>query len=204
MQPTQLLNSLLRAFRWHRRWFAAILATVAAFAAVSALTQQTSNSVAVVVATKEIPAGTIINAADLTVVRLPSAAVAEGAFESVEQLIGQEVIVNIPARAVLTRFSLLADGIGVGAGRLALPIRFSDSATLTALTVGSTIDVLGQTGSSYAVIASDLRVIAIPNVGQSGAFSSDPGELVMVDVDPAQAGAITSAASAGSLSYALH
>jgi pilus assembly protein CpaB len=204
VNPTKPFHSLLRAFRWHRRWFAAILATVAVFATLNVVSQQSSGAVPTVVAIKEIPGGNVLNDTDLAVVRLPKAMVAEGAFDSVDQLVGKEAIITIPARTVLTRSSLLTEGLEVAPGRLALPVKFGDSATMTALSVGSTIDILGQSGDSYTVVASSLRVIAIPNAGQSGVLSSDSAELVMVDVDPTQAGAIATAATAGSLSFALH
>lgn len=204
MHLTQLIDSLRRAFRWYRRWFAAALAAFAVFAAISAVAQQSSGSVPVVVAARTIPGGTTLTAADLSVARVPASVVAEGAFDTPELLLGQQVITAIPARAILTSTNLLATGTSVGEGKLALPVRFSDSTTMSALQVGSRIDVLGQTGDSYAVIAANLRVVAVPDAEQGGVLSANTDGLVMVEVDASQAGAITAATSAGSMSYALH
>lgn len=206
MAPTQFLNSVLRAFRWHRRWFAAIFAVLAVLAALNVISSRSSGSVAVVTAARSITGGTKLVAADLKTSWLPESSIAEGYFGSVEALIGEEVVANIPLRGVLTGSDLLSEGAPVAPGKLALPVRFADSTTIALLQAGSRIDVLGQTGSGseYTVVATQVRVIAVPDSGDSGMLKADSGELVLIEVEQSQAAAISAAGSSASLSFALH
>jgi pilus assembly protein CpaB len=205
VRPTQLISSLVRAFRWHRRWFAAILAAVAIFAATNVISTRSGGEVAVVVAARTIPGGTTLTPADLTTIWLPASGIAAGAFATNEALLGQEVISEVPQRGQLTAAALLTHGGGVAEGKLALPIRFGDASAASILSVGNRIDVLGAaaTGDGFAVIATDVRVAAIPSSGPSGVLATQSGELVMIEVDQTQAAAISAAGAAGALSYAL-
>lgn len=157
-----------------------------------------------IVASRSIPGGTTLAAADLTTVWLPAPAVAEGYFGSPESLLGRQVISEVPARRTLTGSDLLTNSASVAPGNLALPVRFSDAGTTAMLGVGSRIDIFGPsgTGGGFAVIASNIRVAAVPKNDSTGILSSRDGGLVMVEVDTTQAAAISAAATT-SLSYAL-
>lgn len=158
-----------------------------------------------VTAARRLSGGSTLTAADLTISWLPAATVAEGSFDSTEPLVGQQLIAAVPRRGVLTGEDLLSGGLSVTPGKLALPIGFASAMTVSLLQVGSRIDVLGPagTGQGYAVVATNLRVVAVPHAGDSGMLGTSGSELVMVEVDQVQAAAITAAASAASLSYAL-
>jgi Flp pilus assembly protein CpaB len=206
VHPTRLIDSLVRAFRWHRRWFAAILAAVAVLATLDALSPAAAGTVPVVVAAHEITGGSAIAASDLEVLQFPASAVADGAFGDPSGLVGKEVVVTIPARRPLTGTDLLDAAALVGPGKVAVPVRFSDAGTVAILHVGSRVDVLGQNGSDAVVgtIARDLRVVAIPGSDVGGVLgSSSGGGLVLVEADETQSAAILSAGSGGTLGYVL-
>lgn len=206
VRPSLIFESVLRAFRWHRRWFAAVLAAIAVVSGINAFNSRTAGAVPVVTAARTVGGGTTLTAADLTISWLPAATLPEGYLGSTEALIGQQVVTEVPRRAVLTSSALLSRGAGVAPGKLALPIRFGDGVTITLLDVGSRIDVLGpgNSGQGYVVVAAELRVVAVPQRDSSGMLGSQVSELVMVEVEQPQAVAITAAASIGTLSYALH
>jgi len=206
VHPARLIDSLVRAFRWHRRWFAAILAAVAVLATLDALSPAASGTVSVVVAAHEIAGGSTIAASDLEVLPFPASVVADGAFDDPSGLVGKEVVVTIPARRPLTGADLLDAAALVGPGKVAVPVRFSDAGTVAILRVGSRVDVLGQNAPDAVVgtIARDLRVVAIPGSEAGGALgSSSGGGLVLVEADEAQSAAILAAASGGTLGYVL-
>jgi Flp pilus assembly protein CpaB len=192
--------------RWHRRWFAAILASIAVLAALSAISPESSGTVPVVVAAHELAGGSTIVQADLVVVQVPPAIVPDGAFRDSTELVGGEVVAPVPARRPLTTSDLLDTHALVGRGKVAVPVRFSDAETVAILRVGSRIDVLGQPTSDAAVttVAQDVRVVAIPGTGQGGLLdSSSASGLVLVEADQTQATAVVTASSVGTLGYVL-
>jgi Flp pilus assembly protein CpaB len=206
VHPARLIESLARAFRWHRRWFAALLASIAVLATLEALSPDAAGTVPVVVAAHEIAGGSMIAASDLEVLAFPGAVVPDGAIGDPAALVGSEVVVRVPARRPLTRADLLDAPALVGAGKMAVPVRFSDAGTVAILRVGSHIDVLGQSGQDAAVatIARNLRVVAIPGSDAGGVLgSSSAGGLVLVEADETQSAAILTAGSGGTLGYVL-
>ena len=205
MRPIPLLDPLVRAFRWHRRWFAALFAALAVLAILNTLSTTDSSGVPVVVAARSIPGGKTLAAEDLRTVRLPSAIVPDDAFLDTASLIGGTVRIRIPERSVLTAGTLLESEALVAAGRVALPVRFADATALPLLRVGARIDVLGAAadGSDYGVVAANVRVVAIPSAEPGGVLGGGQGGLVLVEVDTSQAAAIVAAASVSAVSFAL-
>lgn len=206
VNPVRLVDPLVRAFRWHRRWFAALLASIAVLATLEALSPEAGGTVPVVVAAHEIAGGSTISASDLEVLAYPGPFAPDGAVDDPSTLVGSEVVVSVPARRPLTRADLLDAPALVGAGKVAVPVRFSDAGTVAILRVGSHIDVLGQSGqdAAAATIAQNVRVVAIPGSDGPGALGSSwSGGLVLVEADGAQSTAILSAGAGGTLGYVL-
>jgi len=205
VHPAQLIDPVVRAFRWHRRWFAAILASIAVLAALSALSPEGAGTVPVVVAVHQIGGGSIVAEGDLTVSAYPAEAVPEGAFSDPSGLVGSEVVGTVPARRPLTRADLLDSGSLVATGRVAVPVRFSDPDTVSILRVGSRIDILGQqtSGGAVTTVAGDVRVVALPGADRGGVLGSAGAGLVLVEADQTQSAAILTATSAGTLGYVL-
>jgi Flp pilus assembly protein CpaB len=199
------LDPLLRAFRWHRRWFAALFAALAVLAALNTVSSTGSSGTLVVVAARSIPAGTKVTAEEVALVRLPAAMVADGAFTTLDQAMGRTVVVGVPAHQVLTPSALLGADGQVAPGQVALPVSFGAAATVSLLSVGSRIDVLGAdaTGSGYGVVATNVRVAGITASEDPGVLGGTGARLVLLDVTSAQASAIVAALSVSALSFAL-
>lgn len=205
MRPVQILDSLRRAFRWHRRGFAALFAAVAVLAGLASWSSRDAGGTEVVVAGHTIAGGAQVTSADLVVTRLPPSAVAEGAITDPELALGRTVVAEVPARRVLTASDLLGAGELVGPAMVALPVRFGEAGTIALLEVGSRIDLLGPTAGAdaYGVVAASVRVVAIPAGGADGLLAGSGPELVLVEVSSAQAAAIAAAAAVSPLSFAL-
>lgn len=205
MRSVPFLESLLRALRWHRRWFAALFAALAVLAVLNTFSGTETSGVPTVVAARTIPGGTKVVAADLRLERLPPSMVPDGAFGDPVALIGHTVVIPVPERSILTPSILLESGAHVGGGKVALPVRFAEATALPLLRVGAHIDVLGAAanGSDYGVVASDVRVVAIPAPSEGGVLGGGQDGLVLVEVDSAQAAAIAAAASVSAVSFAL-
>ncbi len=202
----QLLHSLRRAFRWHRRTFTALLVAVAVLAGLNALSTRSGPGIPVVVAVRAIPGGAPVAADDVALVEVPAEFVADGAFSSISAVVGRTTVVGVPARASLTPSVLLGTDGQVAAGKVALPVRFGESAAVSLLRVGSRIDVLGPTaeGSEFGVVAADVRVVAIPTSDDGGLLGGSNSPIVLLEVDSAEAARISAAASISSVGFALH
>ncbi|HEY3336948.1 MAG TPA: SAF domain-containing protein [Propionicimonas sp.] len=205
MRSVPLVQSLSRAFRWHRRWFAAVFAALAVLATLNAFSSPDSSGTSAVVAGRSIPGGTKVAAEDLRIVRLPPSVVPVGAFTDVGAVIGRTLVIPVPEKSVLTPANLLESGALVTGGKVALPVRFAEATALGLLHVGAHIDILGAAanGAGYGVVAADVRVVALPAVSDGGVLGSSQGALVLVEVDSTQAAAIAAAASVSAVSFAL-
>ncbi|HEY3408282.1 MAG TPA: SAF domain-containing protein [Propionicimonas sp.] len=205
MRSVPLVESLLRALRWHRRWFAALFAALAVLAVLNTFSGAGSSGAPTVMAARSIPGGTVVAAGDLRLVRLPPSMLPDGAFSDPAAVIGHTVVIPVPERGILTPAILLESGAQVGVGKVALPVRFAEATALPLLRVGAHIDVLGAaaSGSGYGVVASDVRVVAIPAPGEGGVLGGSQNGLVLVEVDSTQAAAIAAAASVSAVSFAL-
>jgi len=206
MRQASFLTPLLRAFRWHRRWFAAIFAAIAVLAALNAVNHDRSDLREVVVAARSITGGAKLTAADLRLVRLPAEAVPDGAVSDLDALIGRTSTAGLPLRRVLVEADLLGEPGGLAAGRVALPVQFADNQAVGLLSSGTRIDVLGPHAGSagYQVVAADVRVItAVTQSASSGPFGGGEAGPVLLEVDADQASEILAAAAIGSISFAL-
>lgn len=202
---SSFFDSAFRAFRRYRRWVAAVLTVIAVAAGLSTLSSAAADGRPTVVAARPIPSGTVISEADLTLVRLPASAVPEEAFSHPDQVVGRQALSEIAVRTVIGEPELLSDELTGTTGMLKLPVHFSDSAAVSLLRSGQHIDIFGPTGSAggFALVATNIAVLAIPQPDQGGAWSGDGAALVVVEVNPEQAAAISAASSSTSLSFAL-
>ena len=205
MRSRPFLGPVLRAFRWHRRWFAALFVAIALLAALNSVSSAESGGTPVVVASRSIPGGARITANDVSLVRVRADLVAEGALADVGQAVGRTVVVEVPARQVLTGSVLLGSSGQVAPGQVALPVSFGGANTVSLLTVGSRIDVLGAaaSGSGYGVVATNVRVAALPASDEPGPLGGTTSRLVLLDVSSAQAVAIVAAMAVSTVNFAL-
>lgn len=206
MKQASHFTGLLRAFRWHRRWFAAIFAAIAVLAGLNAINANAGGLREVVVAARQLNGGLTLSEGDLRLARLPDQAIPAGALTDPTELIGRTITATLPERRVLVEADLLGGVDGLRPGHLALPVQFGGAPATALLRTGVRIDVLGpQAGSGgYRAVASNVRVITVvAEAASSGPFGGGESGPVLLEVDAEQAAAILAAASIGSVSFAL-
>lgn len=210
--------------RRHRRPLGALLLAAAALVAVQQLRPAPPPTSPVVVAARDLPAGTRLQGSDLAVRRLPDDAVPPSALPDPALAEGATIAAPMTRGEPLSRTRLRGPGLlhGQPEGTVALPIRVADAAATGLLTPGDRIDLLaavpGAEGSVGVVVAEALPVLlvggadatsAAPGLiagGESAdplAGSGAPGGLVVVATSPAQARDLVSAGADAPLWFAL-
>jgi Flp pilus assembly protein CpaB len=197
-----------RAVLLRRRWLAAGLVGVATLAGLQAAAAPPAPSTSVLVAARDLPAGELITAADLTVVDFADDSVPSG---TVERATAQGRTLAAPLRAgePVTDVRLVGAGLLQGyPGLVAVPIRIPDSAVVDLLKVGDEIDLLATDpgGSGTERIAASVPVLALPRAADTGSDLQGPapgGRLIVVGNTPETARNVADAATQGYLSIAL-
>lgn len=205
------LSELRRAVSWHRRLLAAGLVAAAVAFSLSALSPASPPTVAVLVAASDLPGGQRIDAGDVRTARLPADAVPEGALTGAR---AAGAILAAPVRRgeVLTDVRLVGRALLSTLGPAELvgaPVRIADAGAVALLRSGDTVDVLAASApqatgeASASVVASRVRVLAVPGAGADPAGTAD-GALVVLAVTADAASSLARAAVDSRLSVTLH
>lgn len=203
MHLAESFSRLARAARWHRRTLGILAAVVCLFASLSALTPHEPETTEVLVATRALPAGTQLSAADVQVVAMPLPWVPDQAVADLAEVVGRTLTGALTRGSVLTAASTLnGRDPGSAANERLVPFRVPDAATVALLQVGDLISVVGASMDGGAVdLAIDVRVAALPAPASGGAFGGESGALVVVAADPATASRL--AAASGQMRMAI-
>jgi pilus assembly protein CpaB len=209
------LQSRLHAFLFRkRRLLAAALWCAAAGFTVEALLPPEPGTVQVVAASSDLPVGTVLAQEQLAMVELPSAAVPEHSFDSIELVAGQQLATPVYAGDVLAENFLVGAGLLAGSpeGTVAVPLRPADASTVQLLSAGQRVDVVLSTGNGFevsaknTVLARGLPVLWTSEESGAGPFSA-PHEaedgLVVVAAAPDEAAALAGASSSGQVHLVL-
>lgn len=177
-----------------RRWVAAACVGLAVTAGLNAVTAPPPPTVPVLVAARDVSAGTVLAAEDLTEIRLPPAAVPAGL---VDRPAGRLLASPLRKGETVTDARLVGRSLLSGYPELtALPVRLPDPAVLQLLSVGDRIDLLATDpeGGGTRIVAHDAIVIAIPSTDVEATASGLPGALVVIGTTSAQAGQVADSA----------
>ena len=151
--------------------------------------------VRVLAVTRDLPTGANLTSADVAVVSDPTPP--DGALRTTQQAIGRQLSAPVRKGELLTDVRLVSTGRpDPGAGRVAVPVRPADPATVDLLTPGIHVAVLAVAETGQAtVLATDAVVLAIPPPSKS-----EPDKrLVVLAVPSASADRITAAGVSGAL-----
>ena len=187
----------------HRRGAAALLAGLAVLLVVRALTVPPAATQALLVATRDLPSGTVLAPGDLTLAPFSLGSVPPGAVSPEVVPIGRVLAGPLGQGEALTHVRLVGDGLlGGYPGRAVTPVRISDAGTLPLLTAGMRIDLLGADPATGLVrtLASGAEVVAVPTVGTA---SPGSGGLLLVAVAPDEADRIAAASVSAYISWVL-
>ena len=211
-------GELSRAALWHRRLLAAGLLAAAMAAALQALAPAPPPSVAVLSAARDLPGGARLASGDVRLVRRPVELVPAGALRRVADAAGSTVVSAVRDGEVLTDVRLLGPSTlsALGADHVATPVRIADAAAVRLLRAGQVVDVLAAGGGGYEadagevgaggparLVASAVRVLAVPRPGDEFAAAGGEGALVLLATTDATAARLAGAAVTDRLSVVL-
>lgn len=155
-----------------------------------------------VVASRDIPAGTTLAVNDMTVVEFPMDVAPPGTSTDSESLLGQVVTVAVAPGEAITTTRLLGSRPEAGQGMVASPVRLADAGVAGLLVPGDVIDVIAATPDGQArIVARDARVITRPI--PPATFGTQTGSLVLLSVTPQEATALAGVAATRELSAVL-
>ncbi|WP_263117800.1 SAF domain-containing protein [Cellulomonas sp. RIT-PI-Y] len=206
-------GSLLRSPRarlllWRlRRPTAAVLTAVAAVLTVQAVRSPGPPNTPVLVAARDLPAGTTLAAEDLDLRALPTAALPAGSSADRTALTGARTAVALPTGLPVVP-SLLTDTLATGPpGTVVVPVRFADDATAALLAPGRRIDVVSAPlGAAPTTVATGALVLTAADPGSDGGLLGGTGDgagPLLLAVDPAEAVQLSAASASSGLSAIL-
>lgn len=203
-----LHRRLRRRVLRHRRLLLATCLAVAALAGLRAVAPPEPATVPMLVAARDLPAGRVLTDADLETVPAPAELVPAGARSRAEAR-GRTTTGPVRRGEALTDARLVTTRLLAGyPGRVALPVRLPDPATVALLQVGDRIDLVATdpTTGTAETVATDAPVAAIPDAPATpgAAAGVQPGgRLVVVALSPAAARVVAAAAATRHLSAVI-
>lgn len=164
----------------------------------------------VVVAARDLQAGTTLAAGDLREVRLPVGHSPDGTAATAEDLVGRRVVVDVPARLVVVEQHLDGHRFAVDppGGTVLVPLRLADPGMAALLRPGDRVDVVAPGPDGPArVLARAALVVEVPAQAEEmplGLGTGPPGPTpVVVAVDPEAGRDLAVAAGTGEVSAVL-
>lgn len=196
---------MLRNARWKRRKIAAVAAVICLFATLSALTPRRDDLVGVLAAQRDLPAGHRLSASDVHTINMPGQLVPAHAFTDTGAVVGQTLVGGLSAGSVLTSASVLSAGpSNAGDGEQLVPIRLADSGIVGLLKVGDRVTVVTQdVEGSQVVLASQVRIAALPQPEPSNSVAPQSGALVVLAADASTAAKLAGAGAQSRLGITL-
>jgi Flp pilus assembly protein CpaB len=197
----------------HRPTLAGGAAAVAVLAALPVLAPGADPAVSVLTAAQDLRWGAALTADDVVVVQLPADAVPDGALRSVEEGRGRLVTSPVRRGEPITDVRLVGPSLLAEPGLVAVGVRVADAGLVALLRAGAVVDVLAAESDdafdrpvgpgSAEVVASSVRVIAVPGGKQSTIAGTLDGALVLVAATEAQAARLAAAQATSRLSVIL-
>lgn len=178
----QAARAVRRAVLRRRRLLAAVLTAVAVTAGLAATTAPPPATVPVLVATRDLPAGEVLDAHDLATVDFAPDSVPTGVAA---EPTGRVLAAPVSRGEALTDVRLVGAAMTAGRPDLrAVPVRLPDAGAVALLEVGDVIDLVAadpQAGTAETV-ATDVVVLTIPAADEATGPTGLPGRLVVAGV----------------------
>lgn len=202
----------------YRRVLATGLAMLAVGTSLVVLAPEREELLTVVVAGHDLPAGTLLSAADLKLAQASAALLPGGGFSSTPPAEGSRLAIPALAGTPVLETMLIGPGLlaGTPPGTVAVPVRLNDAATAALLRAGQHVDVVLTEGNGFETkVASQVlaRSAAIlwtaaqsdPAQGalwESSASGDDVGLIVVAAAAPV-AESLAAGSQRGKLSVVL-
>ncbi|MFE5836190.1 Flp pilus assembly protein CpaB [Arthrobacter sp. NPDC056493] len=198
----------------NRRLAVALLLCAAAGIAVHQLTPAPAQTVGVLAAARDLPAGANLTGSDVRTVSVPPAMVPDGSFDDSSGVDGKQLAGPLRQGQLLTDAQLVGPGLLTGAppGSAAVPLRMADPSSIQLVSPGQLVNVVMTSGNGYEqASASKVLAKSVPVLwtsgqgGQGGQWlaAGDSDGLLVVAATPAQASALAGASTQGKLFFVL-
>jgi Flp pilus assembly protein CpaB len=177
-----------------------------------ALSDPAPAGTAVLVASRDLAAGTVLTAPDLRIDARPPADLPNGTLTSTRDVVGRVLASGARGGEVLTDVRLVGPSLvdTLAPGQVAVPVRIADAAVVALVSPGAHVDVLVavEGGGPAQTVVTDATVLAIPASTGSGGLlgsTSDDGRggLVVLGAGGQDARALAGAGAQGPLSLTL-
>lgn len=195
-----------RAVLRRRRLLAALLTAVAVWAGLVATSSPAPQTTPVLVAARDLPAGTSLSIDDVVSVGFRADTAPSQVIYDAEAVAGRLLAAPVTAGEPITLVRLVgADLADAHPGLRAVPLRLPDPGMVALLEVGDLIDLVAAApeDGTVSTVAVAVPVLALPAVdpGGSATASGLPGSLVVVGIAPQEMAPVTSAALTSFLTY---
>lgn len=160
--------------------------------------------VAVTVAARDLPSGTVLSQDDLVVRRYPPGL---APAESDPGAVGRTLAAPVRRGEPVTDVRLVGPSlVAAYPDRVALPVRIADASTVALLHVGDHVDLVAadprRGRATYTAV--DLPVLALPPADDDHASAGLTGRLVVVAAMPSDVDGIAGAAATDLLSVVIN
>lgn len=205
-RPADLLRPVRRAVLARRRLLAALLTAAAVAAGLQAAAAPPPAEVAVLVAARDLPSGTVLGADDLRTTGFAPGSVPEGVVDTVDTAAGRTLAAPLRAGEPVTDVRLVGPALTEGyPGLTAVPVRLPDPGVAGLLAVGDLVDLVATDpeGGAASVVADDAPVLALPTDDGAAGATGLGGRLVVLGVPPSGVPLVADASARTFLSIAL-
>jgi Flp pilus assembly protein CpaB len=192
----------------HRRLLAAVCVGGAVLAGLQAVAPPPPATVSVLVAARDLPAGTVLAADDLVATSFRPGSAPDGRAGR-SRAVGRTLAAPLRRGEPVTDVRLVAPSLLAGyPGLVAVPVRIPDPGTVALLRVGDRVDLLvtETDGSAAERLTAGVPVLALPRDDSGGGSVGGGlvgGRLVVLGTAPELAGPVSAAAVRGCLGIAL-
>ena len=186
------MHSTLRLIRKRRRIVIAALVFVAVWIALTSL-RATPETVTVLTASRDFPAGTILAEGDVVSTAISRDILSGAEVDDPQKAVGRTLLTPMRAHETMTTTRLL-DARDVPTGYVLLAVRL-DAQQVRFIRSGDRVDLIGVAQGQGRVLASAVRVV----IATSGSADS----ALLVEVPENSAPALAAAATDGTLSATL-
>ena len=190
-----------------RRAVAAVFVVVAAVLALMPGPASSADD-AVVVAARDLTAGTVLGASQVTLRGLPEQVVPDGAIRVPAAVLGRTLAAPVRRGEPLTDVRLtgpdLTRAISTKQDKVSVPLRLADPGVAALLRPGATVDVVtvGERQDEPVVLARAARVLAVLEAGARG--GEHDGHLVLVALDHVAATRVAAASISQTLTVTVY
>ena len=186
------MHSTLRLIRKRRRIVIAALVFVAVWIALTSL-RATPETVTVLTASRDLPAGTILAEGDVVSTAISRDILSGAEVDDPQKAVGRTLLTPMRAHETMTT-TRLRDARDVPTGYVLLAVRL-DAQQVRFIRSGDRVDLIGVAQGQGRVLASAVRVV----IATSGSADS----ALLVEVPENSAPALAAAATDGTLSATL-